>query len=171
MNRLISHLRRLFCSHTSQSHRRNIYGDEINLLGGKRSIWKCDACGALKLRDEPMVEPCIVEAPESAVTAAEKLAKAEARVQAHRDADALKARVLERMRRFHEGIADPVIVKPRTTESAELTSQLDVYRLARKACLIKEASEEEIWVFPAGGCTEAQMIAVAKIVDAEGMKS
>jgi hypothetical protein len=32
-------------------HIRNIYGDEINYRGGKRSVWKCHNCGAVKLRD------------------------------------------------------------------------------------------------------------------------
>jgi hypothetical protein len=31
---------------------RNIYGDEINSTGGKRSLWKCSKCGAYKLRPE-----------------------------------------------------------------------------------------------------------------------
>lgn len=27
---------------------RNIYGDEINSFGGKRSLWACSACGKVK---------------------------------------------------------------------------------------------------------------------------
>ena len=29
---------------------RNIYGDEINLCGGYRSIWKCKKCGKIEYR-------------------------------------------------------------------------------------------------------------------------
>jgi hypothetical protein len=32
-------------------HVRNIHGDEINYRGGKRSVWRCANCGAMKLRD------------------------------------------------------------------------------------------------------------------------
>lgn len=28
----------------------NIYGDEINAMGGKRSIWKCHLCGKTKAK-------------------------------------------------------------------------------------------------------------------------
>ena len=30
----------------------NIYGDQINYCGGKRSIWKCKKCGKIKYRDD-----------------------------------------------------------------------------------------------------------------------
>lgn len=30
---------------------RNIYGDEINLVNGKRSEWQCRLCGKWKLMD------------------------------------------------------------------------------------------------------------------------
>jgi hypothetical protein len=45
--------KRLMCGRKGHwlSHVRNIYGDEINYRGGKRSVWKCDNCGAIKLRD------------------------------------------------------------------------------------------------------------------------
>jgi hypothetical protein len=39
-------LKRLFCRHQAVAFVRNIYGDEINEWGGKRSIWKCKRCGA-----------------------------------------------------------------------------------------------------------------------------
>ena len=29
----------------------NIYGDQINYCGGKRSIWKCKKCGKIEYRD------------------------------------------------------------------------------------------------------------------------
>lgn len=38
-------LRQLFCFHRHVSYVRAIYGDEINLVGGKRSWWKCKWCG------------------------------------------------------------------------------------------------------------------------------
>ncbi len=41
-------LQRLFCKHDF-SHLRNIYGDEINMAGGNRSIWKCTKCGKERL--------------------------------------------------------------------------------------------------------------------------
>lgn len=44
-------LRRLFCKH-EWAWVRNIYGDEINAAGGKRSWWRCRKCGKCKLRSE-----------------------------------------------------------------------------------------------------------------------
>lgn len=52
MNWLNQLFRQLRCQHTSQTHVRNIHGDEINHSGGMRSVWKCDACGATKLHAE-----------------------------------------------------------------------------------------------------------------------
>lgn len=43
---------RLFCRHTYDHWLRNIYGDEINSVGGKRSEWQCSKCGAYKYKDE-----------------------------------------------------------------------------------------------------------------------
>ena len=43
-------LRRLFCAHRYE-WMRNIYGDEINLSGGKRSLWRCAECGKIHARD------------------------------------------------------------------------------------------------------------------------
>lgn len=43
--------KRLFCKHEYEFVR-NIYGDEINQLDGKRSEWKCKKCGNIKYRDE-----------------------------------------------------------------------------------------------------------------------
>lgn len=36
-------LKRLFCNHNF-THIRNIYGDEIQERGWKRSVWKCSKC-------------------------------------------------------------------------------------------------------------------------------
>lgn len=43
-------VKRMLCNHWLV-HVRNIHGDEINYRGGKRSVWKCQNCGAIKLRD------------------------------------------------------------------------------------------------------------------------
>jgi len=46
-------IKRLTCKHPYPVFIRNVYGDEINLLGGKRSIWRCDQCGEKRvLRDD-----------------------------------------------------------------------------------------------------------------------
>jgi len=45
-------MRRLFCRHASVTFVRNIYGDAIILSGYKRSIWKCQDCGAVLHRAE-----------------------------------------------------------------------------------------------------------------------
>ena len=37
-------LRQIFCRHELEFVR-NIYGDEINLVGGRRSWWRCKKCG------------------------------------------------------------------------------------------------------------------------------
>jgi hypothetical protein len=42
---------RLFCKHRWQWVR-NIYGDEINLLDGKRSVWQCSECQQYQYRNE-----------------------------------------------------------------------------------------------------------------------
>lgn len=44
-------IKSLFCKHEYEFVR-NIHGDEINHMGGKRSIWKCKKCGKLQYRDE-----------------------------------------------------------------------------------------------------------------------
>jgi len=44
MTWLIKFIRSLFCRHKSITFIRNIYGDEINHAGGKRSVWMCDGC-------------------------------------------------------------------------------------------------------------------------------
>ena len=46
-----SSVKRLICSH-EYVHIRNIYGDEINYVNGKRSEWYCEKCGKRKLEDE-----------------------------------------------------------------------------------------------------------------------
>ena len=43
-------IKRLFCAHRYEWIR-NIYGDEINLSGGKRSLWGCAECGKVQARD------------------------------------------------------------------------------------------------------------------------
>ena len=43
-------INRLFCKH-NYKFVRNIYGDEINHLNGKRSVWVCEKCGKLEYRD------------------------------------------------------------------------------------------------------------------------
>ena len=40
----MSIIKRLFCRHEWEFVR-NIYGDEINLVGGCRSWWRCKRCG------------------------------------------------------------------------------------------------------------------------------
>jgi hypothetical protein len=45
-------LKRIFCAH-SYTFVRNVYGDEINLLGGKRSVWRCTKCSNVQDRDDP----------------------------------------------------------------------------------------------------------------------
>ena len=49
--------KRLFCRHQSGvSFVRNVYGDEINALGGYRSLWCCKRCGAV-LREKLLNPP------------------------------------------------------------------------------------------------------------------
>lgn len=43
-------LRRIFCRH-DWCHYANLYGDQINSWGGKRSLWECSHCGKLQARD------------------------------------------------------------------------------------------------------------------------
>lgn len=45
----LAFLRRLFCRHREFDFVRNIYGDEINHCGGKRSVWRCRGCGSAVL--------------------------------------------------------------------------------------------------------------------------
>ena len=42
---------KLYCKH-DYKWVRNIYGDEINTLNGKRSVWRCIKCGKIQYRDE-----------------------------------------------------------------------------------------------------------------------
>ena len=44
---MIAFIKRLFCKHYKVTFVRNIYGDEIISFGHKRSLWRCDKCGAL----------------------------------------------------------------------------------------------------------------------------
>ena len=43
-------LRWLFCRHEWR-HYANLYGDQINSWGGRRSLWECSRCGKLQARD------------------------------------------------------------------------------------------------------------------------
>lgn len=43
-------IKRLFCAHRFEFVR-NLYGDQINSWGGKRSLWVCFACEKLQARD------------------------------------------------------------------------------------------------------------------------
>ena len=45
--RLPRYFLRWFCSHDF-CWRYNVYGDEIDKLGGKRSVWTCRRCGAMR---------------------------------------------------------------------------------------------------------------------------
>lgn len=45
-------LKRLFCNHKKLKFIRNIYGDEVNIKNGTRSIWKCENCGKLIFKDK-----------------------------------------------------------------------------------------------------------------------
>jgi len=58
-------LKRLFCMHRGGvAFVRNIYGDEINRSGGKRSIWVCKRCGGFIFEpylNEPPATPAPLE--------------------------------------------------------------------------------------------------------------
>lgn len=49
---MIQWIKRLICRHQDLVFVRNIYGDEIIHTGYKRSIWICDTCTKLILKDE-----------------------------------------------------------------------------------------------------------------------
>jgi hypothetical protein len=95
------------------------------------------------------------------------LEKAEARLQAHRDADDLDFVARDRIRLFNNGIYESMLAKPKSAVSVE-PSDFEIYSRARAAARASCTRTKEIWVLPAGGCTEAQMTAVAKIIDAQG---
>ena len=44
-------IKQLFCAHNFEFVR-NVYGDEIMLLGWKRSVWRCTKCSKLEDRDK-----------------------------------------------------------------------------------------------------------------------
>lgn len=48
---MIKFIRSLLCKHRDVHFVRNVYGDEINTTGGKRSVWRCQRCGGIVLRD------------------------------------------------------------------------------------------------------------------------
>jgi len=43
--KLFKFIEQLFCQHLNCTMVRQVYGDEINYLGGKRTIMKCNKCG------------------------------------------------------------------------------------------------------------------------------
>lgn len=43
-------IKKIFCRHTMVKFERNIYGDEINHAGGRRSLWRCERCDGLVAR-------------------------------------------------------------------------------------------------------------------------
>jgi hypothetical protein len=47
MRAILAWILRRLCDHDTLLWVRNIYGDEINACGGKRSIWRCWHCGAV----------------------------------------------------------------------------------------------------------------------------
>ncbi len=47
-------IKRMFCKHEYEFIR-NIYGDEINHLDGKRSWWRCRKCGKWVARRALMI--------------------------------------------------------------------------------------------------------------------
>ena len=47
----MSLIKMLLCKHEYEWER-NIYGDEINMVGGKRSWWRCRKCGKYKAMPE-----------------------------------------------------------------------------------------------------------------------
>lgn len=48
---MINFIKSLFCKHNF-IHIRNIYGDQIHVYDGKRSIFKCKKCGKYQAMDE-----------------------------------------------------------------------------------------------------------------------
>ena len=49
---MLTLIRSLFCRHREVRFWANLYGDEINLSGGKRSLWGCAECGKVQARDD-----------------------------------------------------------------------------------------------------------------------
>ena len=49
-------LKMLLCKHEFVFER-NIYGDEINMVGGRRSWWRCPKCGKYQARYRLHTEP------------------------------------------------------------------------------------------------------------------
>lgn len=47
---MIKLIKRMLCKHKNLKFIRNIYGDEINLTGG-RSWWVCTSCDRCKVKD------------------------------------------------------------------------------------------------------------------------
>lgn len=44
-------IKRLLCKHERLAFVRNLYGDQIIMVGYKRSEWKCQNCGAWVWKD------------------------------------------------------------------------------------------------------------------------
>ena len=55
---VLNHFKRLFCHH-KYKFIRNIYGDEININNGKRSLWECTKCQKYKTREKLYVMPTL----------------------------------------------------------------------------------------------------------------
>ena len=57
-------LKEIWCGfitgHSGRVWVRNIYGDEINLRDGKRSVWQCRRCGACPIYRAELVENGLV---------------------------------------------------------------------------------------------------------------
>lgn len=53
---MLKFFQRLFCQH-QWAFFRNVYGDEIIMMGYKRSVWKCDKCGKFERHDQLHNEP------------------------------------------------------------------------------------------------------------------
>ena len=56
MRFIVRLIRCLFCKHEWEFDR-NIYGDEINIVNGKRSWWRCRKCGRYKAMPHLHPEP------------------------------------------------------------------------------------------------------------------
>lgn len=46
---MLKFLKQLFCRNHEWEHLENLYGDGINIFGG-RSLWICSKCGACQVR-------------------------------------------------------------------------------------------------------------------------
>jgi hypothetical protein len=51
-NKMINFIKRMLCKHEDLAFSYNLYGDEINIHHGKRSLWGCRKCGKSIYKDE-----------------------------------------------------------------------------------------------------------------------